>query len=175
MFGYGKRVQQPKKTSASETTLLYYKVGKEGVITNYQAWLRGWREHKITEFDMFFQEGLRELKRKQYNMEDELRDLEYQPLATILKEFWVPSVDQLMQLEAETNDVRRGHMERQMMAQCAEEQAKVNATIKATNDTIKKQRDKIIAKGHESTSKNMITKLMGQVMADMTSESRCMV
>ncbi len=61
MFGYGKKHQQIKKTS-SEMTLLYYKVGKEGVITNYQAWLRGWREHKITEFDVIFQEGLRELK-----------------------------------------------------------------------------------------------------------------
>ena len=26
MFGYGKKAQQPKKTYASETTLLYYKV-----------------------------------------------------------------------------------------------------------------------------------------------------
>jgi hypothetical protein len=175
MFGYGKKAQQPKETSASETTLLYYKVGKEGVITNYQAWLRGWREHKITEFDVFFQEGLRELKQKEYSMEDELQGLEYLPLMAISKEFWVPSVDPLMILEAEVNDVRRGYMERSMMAQWAEKQAKVNATIKATNDTIKKQRDEIIAKGNESTRKNMITKLMGQVMADMTSESRRMV
>jgi hypothetical protein len=41
MFGYGKKLQQSKKTSA-ETTILYYKVGKEGVMMNYQAWLRGW-------------------------------------------------------------------------------------------------------------------------------------
>jgi hypothetical protein len=51
----------------------------------------------------------------------------------------------------------------------------VNVTIKATNDTIKKQRDEIIAKGNESTRMNMITKLLGQVMTDMTSESRHMV
>jgi len=76
MFGYGKKLQQSKKTSA-ETTILYYKVGKEGIMTNYQAWLRGWREHKITEFDVFFQEGLRELKRKTYDLEDELQGLEY--------------------------------------------------------------------------------------------------
>jgi hypothetical protein len=62
-----------------------------------------------------------------------------------------------------------------MMADWAEEQAKANATIKATNDTIKKKRDEIIATGNETTRKNMITKLMGQVMADMTAESRHMV
>jgi hypothetical protein len=43
--------------------LLYYKEGKDGIITSYQAWLQGWREHKITEFDVIFQEGLRELRR----------------------------------------------------------------------------------------------------------------
>jgi hypothetical protein len=63
MFGYGKKSQQQAKRASGETSLLYYKVGKEGVVTNYQSWLRGWREHKITEFDVIFQEGLRELKR----------------------------------------------------------------------------------------------------------------
>jgi hypothetical protein len=101
MFGYGKKQQQIKKTS-SETTLLYYKIDKEGVITNYQAWLRGWREHKITEFDVFFQEGLRELKQKEYDLEEELKGLEYQPLVTISKEFWVPSTGKILVLEAET-------------------------------------------------------------------------
>jgi hypothetical protein len=72
MFGYGKKQQLVTKKTANETNLLYYKVGKEVVVTSYQAWLRGWREHKITEFDVFFQEGLRELKRKEYSLEDEL-------------------------------------------------------------------------------------------------------
>jgi hypothetical protein len=174
MFGYGKK-QQQKKAVNNDSTLLYYKVGKEGVVTNYQAWLRSWREHKITEFDVFFQEGLRELKRKTYDLEEELKGLEYQPLVTISKEFWLPTTVQLALLEKESNDVRRGYMERSMMAEWAEAQAKINATIKATNDTIKKQRDEIIAKGNELTRKNVITKMMGQVMADMTTESRRMV
>jgi hypothetical protein len=52
------------------------------------------------------------------------------------------------------------------MAEWSEEQAKINATIKATNDTIKKQCDKImIARGNELTSKNTIRKLMGHPYA----------
>jgi hypothetical protein len=62
-----------------------------------------------------------------------------------------------------------------MMAEWAERQANANAIIKAMNNTIKKQRDEISAQGNETTRKNTITKLMGQVMADMTSESRRMV
>jgi hypothetical protein len=174
MFGYGKKQQLVAKKTSNETNLLYYKVGKEGMVTNYQAWLRGWREHKITEFDVIFQEGLRELKRKEYSLEKELRSLEYQPLVTISKEFWVPSAAQLLILEVEASDVRRGYLERSMLAQWAEEQAKVNATIKATNDIIKKQLDEII-EGSDATRKNTITQLMGQVMADMTAESRWMV
>ncbi len=104
VFGYGKIQQQTTKKPSNETSLLYYKVGKDGVITNYQAWLRGWREHKITKFDVIFQEGLRELKRKWLDLEAELQGLEYQPMVTILKEFWVPTRMQLRELEAETND-----------------------------------------------------------------------
>jgi predicted nucleic acid-binding Zn-ribbon protein len=169
MFGYGKKQQQQSKKALNETSLLYYKVGKEGVVTNYQAWLRGWREHKITEFDIIFQEGLRE---KEFDLEAELQSLEYQPMVTILKEFSIPTREGLRELEAETNDVRRSYKERRTMAEWADEQAKINATIKATNDTIKKQRNEIIARGNETTHKNTITKLMGQVMADTTSESR---
>jgi hypothetical protein len=95
MFGYGKKQQQAKKSPRSKTMLLYYKVGKEGVVTNYQAWLHGWREHKITEFDVSFQEGLRELKCKKYELDEELKGLEYQPLVAISKEFWVPTVEQI--------------------------------------------------------------------------------
>lgn len=157
MFGYGKKLQQSKKPSA-ETTILYYKVGKEGVMTNYQVWLLGWREHKITEFDMFFQVGLRELKRKTYDLEDELQGLEYQPLVTISKELWVPMAAQLSVLENELNDISRGYMECRMMAEWAEGQAKINVIIKAMNDTIKQQHDEIIVEGNELTCKNMITK-----------------
>jgi hypothetical protein len=42
MFGYGKKNQAVKKTGSSrcnETGLLYYKVGKDGAITNFQAWV----------------------------------------------------------------------------------------------------------------------------------------
>ncbi len=110
-------------------------------MTNYQAWLRGW-------------------------MDDELQGMGYQPLVTISKEFWVPTDHQLELLEDEANDVRRGYLEHSMMADWTEQQTKLNATIKATYDTIKKQRDEIIDKGNESTRKNMMTKLMGQVLAD---------
>jgi hypothetical protein len=95
MFGYGKKQQQTMKKTSSKTSLLYCKVEKEGIVTNYQAWLRGWREHKITEFDVFFQEGLRELKRKEFDLEEELQGLEYQRMVTISKECWVPTREQL--------------------------------------------------------------------------------
>jgi hypothetical protein len=64
MFGYGKNNKQKKQTqsNASEMNLLYYKVGKDGVVTNFQAWLREWKEHNITEYDVIFQECLCQYK-----------------------------------------------------------------------------------------------------------------
>jgi hypothetical protein len=73
--------------------------------------LRGWKEHKITEYDVYFQEGLREYKRERYNLDAKLRHLEYEPLMTISKDFWAPTPDEMVELEAETNSTRRGFLE----------------------------------------------------------------
>jgi hypothetical protein len=89
MSGYGKKNQAKKlgSPSTNKTGLLYYKVGKDGALMNFQAWLRGWKEHKITEYDVFFKEGLREYKREPYDMATALQNLEYQLLLTISKAF----------------------------------------------------------------------------------------
>ena len=64
-------------------------MGREGVVTNYQASLQSWREHKITEFDVFSHE-VRELMQVNIDFKNELQGLEYQP-TIIWREFWVPS------------------------------------------------------------------------------------
>ncbi len=125
MLGYGQKNQAKKlvSTSNDETGLLYYKVGKDGAVTNFQVWLRGRKEHKITEYDLFFQEGLRKYKREPNDMAAALQNLEYQPLLTISKDFWVPTRSQIIKLDAEMNTTRKGYMERRMMAEWAQEQA----------------------------------------------------
>ena len=177
MFGYGNKSQQKKgnQPSSNETGLLYYKIGRDGVVTNFQAWLRGWKDHKIMEYDVTFQECLREYRRDKYDLKNELKKLEYQPMLNISKDFWVPTTQEINDLEAETNIVRRGYLERSMMATWATIQAERNAEIKANNDAIKKQRDEIIAKGNEAARMNMITSLMGKILGDMTAESRRMI
>jgi hypothetical protein len=111
--------EQAKKLvspSNNETGLPYYKVGKDGAVTYFQTWLRGWKEHEITEYDVFFQERLMEYKREPYNMATALQNLEYQPLLTISKDFWGPTARQIAELVAETNTTRKGYMEGRMMA-----------------------------------------------------------
>jgi hypothetical protein len=76
--------------------LFYYKVEKDGVVTDFQEWLRGWKEHKITEYDNNFQECLHQYKRKEYDLAQEynraqqLSGLKYQPLVISLKVFGCP-------------------------------------------------------------------------------------
>ena len=93
----------------------------------------------------------------------------------ISKDFWVPTEDQINDLTAQADPTLRGYIERRMMADWAVEQAKLNAEIKAKNDTTKKQRDEIVIKGNQAARKNVITGLMGKVLSDMTAESRRMV
>jgi hypothetical protein len=88
----------------------------------------------------------------------------------ISKDFWVPTANQVNDLAAQTDPMLHGYMEQRMMADWAEEQAKTNVEIKAKNDAIKKQCNKIVAKGNEAARKNVITGLMGKVLADMTVE-----
>ncbi len=78
---------------------------------------------------MIFQEGLRELKRKEFNLEIELLGLQHQPMVTISKEFWVAPEVELKELEKETNVVKRRYMEHRMMAEWVKGQAKINATM----------------------------------------------
>ncbi len=59
-----------------------------------------------------------------------------------------------------------------MMVLWAKSQALKNSEIQANNDTIKKQCDKIIAKGNEAANTNNVTKLMRQDMGDITAKSR---
>ena len=131
MFGYGKKqVSNNNNTgyqnnkNSNETGLLYYKVGKDGVITNLQAWIRGWKETKINQYDVSFQEALRTYRREQYDLEEELKQLEYLPLIMISKDFWVPTEDQINDLTAQEDPTLRGYIEHRMMADWAVEQAK---------------------------------------------------
>ncbi len=114
------------------------------MITNFQAWLRGWKEHKITEYDVSFQEGLREYKSDQYDLDQALKNLKYQLLVMISKDFWHPTARQITELEAESNTTRRGYFEHRIMAKWTETQAEHSAEIQSQNDSIKKQRGEII-------------------------------
>jgi hypothetical protein len=82
----------------------------------------------------------------------------------------VPTEEQMDLVQVEVNEMRRRYMEQCMIAEWAEEQVSINTSIKARNATIKQQHDEI-----QINLQKYDKKLMGQVMVDMTSESRCML
>ncbi len=97
-------------------------------------------------------------------------------LASISKEFRVPSAEEHVRLKAEQDPTEREYVEREMMAEWAKKEEIKNANIWAQNDAIKKQRDEIIAQGNLTARQNKMTSLiMGQVLADMTVDYRRMV
>jgi hypothetical protein len=64
---------------------------------------------------VIFQECLCQYKWEEYKLDQELRGLDYLPLVTISKDFWVPTARQLTELEAESNTTQRGCIKRRMM------------------------------------------------------------
>lgn len=54
-------------------------MGKNGTETNFLQCFRSWKDYKITKFDAEYRDAMREFKKKEYNMEDELKELQYEP------------------------------------------------------------------------------------------------
>jgi hypothetical protein len=48
-------------------------VGKDRVVTNFQALLREWKEQKIPKYDVNFQECLCQYKREEYDLAQQQR------------------------------------------------------------------------------------------------------
>ena len=114
---------------------------------------------------------MRGFKRKEYNIEDELKVLQYEPEIPITRDYWTPDPDEIALLTKEPDATKRGYLEKSMFASWAKEQLIANAEIKTKNDNLKKMRDEIIARGGEAR-KTMISTIIGKVLADMTEDSR---
>jgi len=171
-YGDRNRAKQAVKPQGNnQTGVLYYRVGKNGTETNFLQWFRSWKDYKITEFDAEYRDALREFKRKEYNIEDELKVLQYEPEIPITKDYWTPDADEVALLTKEADATARGYLEKSMFASWARKQLILNAEIKTKNDNLKKMRDEIIARGGEAR-KTMISTIIGKVLADMTEDSR---
>ena len=70
---------------------LYYRVGENGMETNFLDWFISWKDYKITEFPAEYCEIQHDFKRKEYNIEAELASLQNEPLLPISKDYWIPA------------------------------------------------------------------------------------
>jgi hypothetical protein len=172
-FGKKNKQTQAVKPQITEKTVgtLYYRIGKNGTETNFLDWFRSWKDYNITEYAAEYRETLREFKRKDYDMDKELAALTNEPILPISKDYWVPSATEIALLAAESSDVRRGYLERQLFSTWATIQAQNNADIKTRNENKKKQRDEIISHGGDAR-KTTINTIIGTTLADMSVDSR---
>jgi hypothetical protein len=79
-----------------------------------------------------FRECLCQYKKEEYNLDQEMCGLDYLPLVTISKDFWVPTACQLTELEAESNATGHGYIKRRMMVEWAEQPANLNGAPEST-------------------------------------------
>ncbi len=91
----GRAKQAVKSQGNNQTGVLYYRAGKNGTETNVLQLFRSWKDYRIIEFDAKYKDALREIKRKEYNIEVELKVLQYEPEIPITKDYWTPDADEV--------------------------------------------------------------------------------
>jgi hypothetical protein len=94
-----------------------------------------------------------------------LATLTNEPILPTSKDYWEPSAAEIALLAAESSDVRRGYLERQMLNTQAMIQTQNNADIKTRNENKKKQRDEIILRSGDAR-KSTINTIIGITLAD---------
>ena len=149
---------------------LKYRVGRNGIESKILEWLRSWKDYKITEFPMEFRDCLRSGKWKEYDIDEEIGDYAYEPEKPIGKDYWVPTREEFERL-GELDGREREYEEKILYNQWVEARQEENAGTKTRNDTVKKARDEIIARGG-SARQDMISTLMGAILEDMSLDSQ---
>ncbi len=139
--------------------------------SNILEWTRSWKDYKITEFPTEFRVCLRSGQRKTYDIDIEFEELACEPELPIGKDYWVPTQEQCNRLNNMTELREREYEEKVLYNQWVEERQEHNATTRTKNDTMKKVRDEIKARGG-NMRQDMISTLMGAAIKDMTLDSQ---
>jgi hypothetical protein len=167
---YRRSAPKSVKPMTDRVGQLKYRVGRKRIESNILEWLRSWKDYKITKFPTEFRDCLRSGIRKEYNMDEEIEDYAYKPEQPIGKDYWVPTreeFDRLGRLEGRDHE----YQEKILYNQWVEARQEENAMTKMRNDTVKKARDKIIARGG-SARQDMISTLMGAILEGMSLDSQ---
>jgi hypothetical protein len=149
---------------------LKYRVGRNGIELNILEWLRSRKDYKITKFPTEFRDCLRSGIRKKYNMDEKIEDYAYEPEKPIGKDYWVPKREEFNRL-GQLRGRKLEYEEKIIYNQWVKARQEENVMTKTRNDTVKKARDEIIARGG-SARQDMISTLMGAILEDMSLDSQ---
>ena len=164
---YKPSVTTPKKDP--KTAKLYLEIGKEGVETNYNHWLRSWMEHKIGDFPVELQTSLRNQERFRYDEAALLAELEESPERPINREQWRPTEEQQAEIDGTVAN-RRDVLRDRMFAEWQLERINTNAGIRHSN-SIKRERLKVIISKGGTNREDKIASLFAKIIADMEVDS----
>ena len=168
--GAAKDAASPPRSSQREGKL-YQRIGKSGENeTNALSWIRSWKQFKMGEYPPEVLQSLKDFVRYKYDISELTRGLNYEPEGPTSKDSWTPTADQRNELSKLLDD-EKVWRERELYKAWFEIQSEANAKIRDRNDIRKAQKDDIVKKGG-STYRQVVSKLMGAILADMSTESR---
>lgn len=159
---------------ADKVGKLYFIINKDGSTrSNIFDWGRSYKSYKLAEFPTEYLESVKTMTRIRYDEKSMLDEYKAKPEVPTSKDCWVMSAEQIVELSA-LQGLAAVNREREMFAEWNEEQLKKNAKIKTANENNKKRRDEIISRGGD-TRRNTIGKIIGDILQDMSVDSRRMV
>ena len=164
-----KDVATPPKAMAKDGKL-YQRMGRSGENeTNALEWIRTWKQFKMGEYPPELLVSLKDFVRVKYDVSKLIEDLKYESEVSTSKDSWTPTVSERFELSELEGD-EKVWRERELFAEWQRQQYIINAEIKNANDVRKAQKDEIVKKGELRAQ--VIGKLMGAILADMTADSR---
>ena len=168
-----KRHERPKtEAKRDESEKLYYRINKKTgrIETNLLEWERSWKNVKVLKYPTRYANELRLGERILYDVDQILAANPMLPEVDTARDLWVPTPEQVAELNTINQRVVREARRNEMYLDWRHFQLEENARRKALNEVAKTKIDLEVKDIKERA--DTVSKIMGEVLEDMTKTSR---
>ena len=168
-----RRPEKPKtEAKRDESEKLFYRINKRTgrIDTNLLEWERSWKNVKILKYPTRYANELRLGERIDHDIDRILEANPMLPEVDTAREHWIPTAEQTAELNTINPRVARDARRNEMYLTWRHAQLEENARRKALNEVAKTKIDLEVKDLKEKA--DTVSKIMGEVLEDMTKTSR---
>jgi hypothetical protein len=141
--------------------------------SNYYLWREQWGAAKIANYGKEFVNQFEERSVYEFDLSDELMDLEMQSELNTSTTLWLPTAEQRNEILAIQNPMEQEWRQRELYLQWADGREEENKRIKYNNNVNQERRKIIIAKN--AARQDTVARLISDVLGSMATDVRELV